>query len=467
MNKYKKLGKNVALLTIGNFSSKVLSFLLVPFYTAILSTAEYGTSDMLTTSVNLIMPIFTLMIYEAVMRYALDVSDDRKQVFSTGLYVTVIGCLVVGIGAQFFRLFESAKDYVWLFIFYYISLVFYNLILQFVKGIEKVGVYSVAGVMNTFIYIMCNIVFLLFFKWGIRGYLLAFVVGHTLSALYAFIYAKVYLYVIHYSKLKIEYLKNMLRYSVPMIPNSISWWISNSSDKYILTYFWGVSENGIYSVAYKIPSILTIVINIFISAWQISAIDDFGSEESKKFYANIYDKYECLLFIGSAILIGITQIISKYLFSKDFYGAWLFTPILICASVFNSLAAFYGSIYTSAKKTSMLLYSTLIGAVGNIVLNFALIPKFGAMGAAIATMFSYIMVWLVRVINSRKLLNFSIKVKRDLWVYIILIAEVILICKNINPYYIVSIVSIILIFAICWKNVMDVVKLLFLHKKKM
>lgn len=459
MGRYRKLGKNVALLTIGNFASKLLSFLLVPFYTAILSTAEYGTADVLTTSVNLIMPIFTLTIYEAVMRFALDENSNKKQVFSIGLYTTIIGCMVVLVGSQFLNSFESVKEYIWEFVFYYISLVLYNLILQFIKGIEKISVYSIAGVINTFVYIGCNILFLMFFHWGIKGYLAAFIVGHTVSALYAFVAGKVYRYVIGCSKIEFGLLRKMINYATPMIPNAISWWVSNSSDKYILIYYCGVAVNGIYSVAYKIPSILTIGISIFISAWQISAVDNFGSEESKKFYADVYDKYECLLYIGAAVLIGSTQILSKCLFSNEFYLAWRYTPVLICASVFNSLASFYGSIYTSAKKTEMLFYSTLIGAVGNIVMNFLLIPYWGAMGAAIATMVSYTIVWVVRAIHSRKLFAFDLKIKRNIIIYLVLGIEVILISADINPIYIVSILGTLIVGVVCKSVFVDIIKL--------
>lgn len=458
MERYKKLGKNIALLTVGNFASKLLSFFLVPLYTTVLTTEEYGTADMVTTSVNLIMPLFALLVYEAVLRYALEEDIDNKQVFSIGLYITSVGCICIMIVTPFLRFFEGIKSYVGLFVLYYVSLVFYNLVLQFIKGIEEVRVYSVAGVLNTFIYILCNIVFLLFFKIGVKGYLLSFIIGHVGATLYAFLKTKAYKYIIGYGKIKTENVRKMLKYSIPMIPNAVSWWVSNSSDKYILIYFWGVAVNGIYSVAYKIPSILTIAISIFVSAWQISSVENFGSKESKKFYADIYDKYECLLFVGTSILIGGTKILSKYLFANEFYEAWIFTPVLILASVFNSLAAFYGSIYTSAKKTKMLFYSTVIGAVGNIVLNFLMIPSMGAMGAAIATMLSYMVVWLIRVVHSRTIFSFEIKIKRDIIVYSILIIESLLVCLDINPCFIVSIISSVLVITICRKVFVDIVE---------
>ena len=85
--------------------------------------------------------------------------------------------------------------------------------------------------------------------------------------------------------------KEMLRYAIPMMPNSLSWWISNSSDKYIVTWFCGTAVTGIYSVAYKMPSMISVVVQIFYNAWSISAVDGFGSEETLKFYNSIYKKY--------------------------------------------------------------------------------------------------------------------------------------------------------------------------------
>lgn len=430
MDRYRKLGKNIALLTIGNFASKVLSFLLVPLYTAVLSTQEYGTADLVTTSVNLIMPLVTCLIYESTLRFALDKSEDRRQIFSIGFWLTCLGSLAIVVLAQFLRLSPVFRDYVWLFILYYISLAFFNLVMQYVKGIEEVRVYAVAGVLNTFVYIFTNIVLLLLLHVGVKGYLLAFVMGHTVSALYALWFSRAYRDLVSWRKLRREKVVEMLRYSIPMIPNAVSWWVSNSSDKYILLLFWGTAVNGLYSVAYKIPSILTMLISIFIGAWQISAVDEFGSEASRKFYSDIYRKYEALLFTGGALLILGTKILAFFLFSNDFFQAWMYTPVLILASVFNSMAAFVGSIYTSAKKTSMLFFSTLAAALVNIVLNFLLIPKFSAMGAAVATLISYAIVWLVRVVDSRKIMKLQVNYAVTLAACCVTTAEIVFVCLS-------------------------------------
>lgn len=418
------------LLTVGNFASKVLSFLLVPLYTAVLTTNEYGTADLVTTSVNLIMPLFTGLIYESVLRFALDTKEDKKQIFSIGFWLTFVGSIAVIIFAQLLQFSSVFKDYVTLFILYYISLSFFNFIMQYVKGIEEVRIYSIAGVLNTFTYIFSNIVLLLFLHIGVKGYLISFIVGHTVSSLYAFGASRAYKDFISWQKVQREKVVSMLKYSLPMIPNSVSWWISNSSDKYILLLFWGTAINGLYSVAYKIPSILTIFVSIFIGAWQISAVDEFGSDASRNFFSDIHNKYEALLFTGGAALILMTKILASFLFSNDFFEAWKYTPVLIYASIFNSMASFVGSIYTSAKKTTMLFISTLLAAVINIVLNLLLIPQYSAMGAAIATLISYGVVWLVRLIDSRKIMKLSIGYKKTIIVVLVVTAEIVFVCLS-------------------------------------
>lgn len=466
MASYKKLGKNVVLLTIGNFASKVLTFLLVPFYTAILTTAEYGTADLITTTVNLILPFFTILVYESVMRFSLDNGCDRSQVFSIGFYITLIGCLVLVGCSPLLLLIDKLKDYIVLFVLYYVTMSFYNLVLQFTKGIEKVHIYSLAGIINTIIYLLCNIIFLLLLDMRIEGYLLAAIIGHSVSAVFAFLAVKGYRYILPVNRLNKVQRKEMLRYSLPMVPNAVSWWVSNSSDKYILTFFWGVAASGVYSVAYKIPSILTIFVSIFISAWQISAVEDFGSEESKNFYEDTYSKYELMIYLIASCLIAITKPLSRILFAKEFFVAWKYVPILIYAFIFNSLASFLGSIYTSAKKTKMLFYSTIIGAVFNIVFNIILIPIIREFGAAIATAASYIVVWLIRIIGSNKFFPIKVNWIRSLFANLILIGAIVCISIDFNPYYICSILIIVIMTFICRSIIKDIFKVLLKVKNK-
>ena len=445
MASYKKLGKNIISLTIGSFASKLLSFFFVPFYTSILSTKEYGTADLITTTVSLLFPFFSLIICESMMRFAQEKTEDKEQIFSIGMWVSGIGFIILLICSPLLLLISSLKSYWILVVLYYFAYSLNSNIGYFVRGIEKVVTYSIGGIINTFITVFLNILFLLYFKIGVLGYLLSFIIANIVAAFYMMISAKIYTY--KYRKIDKQLLHRMLKYSLPMIPNSASWWISNSSDKYILTFFIGVAANGIYSVAYKIPTIISMLTSIFSTAWRLSAVEEFGTEESRKFYSDVFDMYITITLCASSGLMLINKPLAHFLYSKDFYQAWKFVPILLISAVIHAYADFFGTLYTSAMKTKMLFYSTVSGALGNIILNFILIPKLGGLGAAIATMISYLIVFVVRLIHSRSIMRLNYNSKNNICCFIFVLMQL----TNstfcfINEYIISSICLIFIIF---------------------
>jgi O-antigen/teichoic acid export membrane protein len=257
--------------------------------------------------------------------------------------------------------------------------------------------------------VITNIISLIVLHMGIYGYLLSYIVSNVIGIILLIVLGRLYKY-FRFGKIDWKLMKEMFSYSIPMIPNSISWWISNSSDKYILTYFCGATATGIYSVSYKIPTILSVCYGIFMSAWRLSAVDDFGSVETEKFYSEVFTKLTKVLIIMGAGIILFNKVLAKFLYANDFYNAKEFVPVLVIAFLLHGLSEFYGSIYTSAKCTKLLMYSSFIGALSNIVLNFLLIPEFQGMGAALATLISYGLILMIRAIHSRKFLKIEISV---------------------------------------------------------
>lgn len=430
MSRYGRLGKNIAFITIGNFASKIMSFFMVPFYTSILTTEEFGTADLMTTTVNLIMPFFTLLISEALLRFALDKENSRAAVFTTGLAVFFGGSSVFLLLSPMVLCFQEIGRYYFLFVLYYIVTVLHTIVAYFTRGIDKVGVYSASGVIHTLAFLLLNIFFLAVVKTGVTGYLCSMIIGSVISTVCLFVGAKLYRY-IRPKAFDKKMLKEMLRYSVPMIPNSLSWWISNSSDKYLLTFICGVSVTGIYSVSQRIPSLFATISTIFMGAWHISAVEDFGSEESKKFFSNVYRCYSAFNLLVVSGMICLTKFLAEILFAKDFFEGWKYVPILLIAFLFHGMSGFLGSIYTAARRTKMLFVSTLIAAVINIVFNIVLIPFVGAYGAAIATLLSYFVIWLVRLIDSRKILKISWNKLSDILSYILLIFQAAIVIADI------------------------------------
>lgn len=432
MGKYRYLLKNVGLMTISNFGSKILSFLLVPLYTSVLSTTEYGTYDLYVITIFLMTPILSLNIVEALMRFSLDEENDKSAVFMGALFHYIIACsvciLLVGINSSL-HLIKSFCEYPLFFIFYFALSLLSDLMIQFARGLEKLTDVAVAGIINSGIMLTFNILFLIVFKLGLPGYFLANCSAFLVASIYLFFRLKVWGY---FDVSKIFNLrKKMTKYSKPMILNTIGWWVNNASDKYVVTWLCGTAVNGIFSVAYKIPSILTMFQTIFNQAWTISAVKEFD-DKSGEFYSNIYTIYNTILVLFCSILITFNKLVARILFAKEFYMAWKFAPFLMIAVIFSSLSSLLGGIFAAAKKSKIYGKTTMVGAIFNIFANVVLVLLYGAIGAAIATVISNVIVWIARIVEANKIVSLKVKYKKNAISYGIVCAQAIymLACKN-------------------------------------
>jgi O-antigen/teichoic acid export membrane protein len=300
----------------------------------------------------------------------------------------------------------------------------YNLFIQFARGLDRIGDVAAAGALNAVMNFGFNIIFLLYFKLGLSGYFLADCSASCISIICLGIRIRIWRYIC-FSKCRSELKSEMLAYSKPLVFNNIAWWINNVSDRYIVTLLCGVSVNGIYSVAYKIPSVLNVLQSIFNQAWVLSAVKEFD-ESREEFYSTIYKIYNCGMVIVCSCLILLDKIIARILFAKDFYAAWIYAPFLMISVVFGAMSGMLGGIFSAAKKTGVLARTTVIGAVINIILNVSLVNIFGAVGAAVSTMVSYVVVWIMRVIEANKIVQLRNNYLRDSIAYLLLLIQGIL-----------------------------------------
>lgn len=467
--RYKKLGKNTTLMIIGNFASKLLTFFFVPLYTYCLSTNEYGTADLMTTTISLMVPFLTLTVAEGILRMTLDKDIDNHQIFSIAVYVSFVGFIILLVASPLLSRWIPFSAYYLFFLLYYFFYVAQLIAQQFTKGLEHIGVFVTSGIIATVVTCGLNVLLLVIFRTGIIGYLISLIAGYAISFFYIVYKEKLWEYLIRVRYIKKEIVLLILVYCLPLIPNSVSWWISDTSDKYILTFFWGVSVTGVYSVAYKIPSIISMLSGILTSAWQISAVEDFGSKESVDFFSDVYNKYAAVYVVASSGIVLFIKILARILFSGEFYLAWQYSSILVLASVFQSMSAFLGIIYAAAKKTKTIFYTTVLGAIGNIALNFALIPIIGATGAAIATLISYILVWVSRIIDAKKIIPIKINLKRELFSYAIIIGQILVTNLEFPYWYIMSLFFCIGIFFLNGKTIIQIGNVFlfkFIHKRE-
>lgn len=400
MNKTNYLLKNMGILTISNFSSKILVFLLVPLYTSVLTTAEYGSYDLAISTATLLYPILTLNIVDAVMRFSMDKEYSNEKIASIGMRFVSISIIVFGLGMFIlyrFALWPDIHGLELMVFFYYVSYVFNQFLVQFAKGLERVKDMGAAGVISTIITLATNMLFLLVFKWGLTGFFLANILAQALSAIYLVVRIKFFKFI---TDLRIdkELTKNMLIYCVPLIATVVGWWVNSTADKYVVAYMVGVSANGILSVSYKIPQIINTLQGIFTQAWQISAIKEYGEKDTAKFYGNTFTIINVLMCAACSWLILWTKPLARILYAKDFYAAWEYVPFLLIASVLNCASGLLGPILSAQNNSKSMMWSALIGAVSNIILNIAFVQIVGIQGATIATAICSYIIYVVRKI---------------------------------------------------------------------
>lgn len=388
---------NVLYFLVGNMGSKLLIFFLVPYYTHVLTTAEYGTADLITTTASLIIPIVTLSITEAVFRFSMDENANLKSLFSNGLLVVGIGCFISFVITQL--LGNKNSGGIWnLCCFLIMAESLYNLTAQFVRGVGKTRLYAIGGFIQTLVLVALNIIFLLKFSLGITGYVFSLILSYLCVFLIYTVAGRTYKYI---GSFDYKLLKLMLAYSLPMIPNGLSWWAMSYADKYVILVCSGAAANGIYLVSQKIPTVLTMFTTIFHQAWQISAVDEGSKSGKSDFSMMIYNNLQSAMFLCASFIICIVKPLYAIWVSSDYYEAWQSTPMLLLATVFSCLSQFLTVNYMVSKKTIGSLKVTLIGCLVNIILNILTIPRYGIVAAATATFIGYLSTYVVTLFDLR------------------------------------------------------------------
>ena len=427
MGKYRYLIKNVGLLTLANFATKLLQFFLVPLYTNILTTTEYGTYDLFNTTVGVLLPILTLNIQDAVIRFALDKKYKREAVVTIGIRYLFISNIIVaaGLGVNYIFGFSAlGKQYAIFFFLMFLTQSLSGIVTCYIRGTDKIADLSISSVIASAVTIGLNILFLVTFRWGLVGYFLANVIGPLVQSFYLTIRGQMFKKT-HLTQRYETERKDMLAYSRPLIANALAWWVNNASDRYVVIFFCGLAANGVYSVASKIPSILNVFQSIFNQAWELSAVKDYDSEDKSGFFTNTYKAYNCLMTIVCSLIIVADKILARILYAKDFYVAWRYVPWLTIAILFGALSGYVGGFFSAVKDSKVFATSTVVGAVSNIILNIIFTPIMGPLGAAIATTICYVEVFAVRYIQSKKYIKLRINFIRDIISYIILVVQAI------------------------------------------
>lgn len=412
MNRNDSLSRNTFLLIIGTFLNKGLQFLVIPFFSKWLTTAEYGEFDLLCTYVSLLIPIITLATQEAMFRFSVNEEDVyvQKTYITNTFVIQVFNFLIVAVLLQFFKNKIGTTIYI-IFCFYLFAELISVFLRGYLRAIKKLNIYSVSMSISTVFMAIAVVVFVKFLNMKLEGILLGYAIGTFIGDLCIFFGIKVYR-MFAFEKIKFSILKKLITYSAPLIPNDIAWWIMNASDRQLINYLFGSTANGIYAITHKIPAICSILFNMFSISWQQEVVQRINDKDKEEYFNEVLNSLlELLLTVGAGLLSG-SFIVYYYVFDPKYFEAILYSPILISSAILLSVSQFFGGIQIALKRPKQNGITTVIGAIVNIGVHIGIYRYVGLYAAALSTFIANGVILFMRVIFVKK--DFRIHVKKKI-----------------------------------------------------
>ena len=422
MNEKEELAKNTAILTVGKVCTQLISFLLLPLYTASLNTEEYGIVDLLSSYTMLFMPLINWQFDNGAFRFLIDTRSDEKRkkiVVSTTFYSNVIQCACF---AGLFIVFSGFihTEYKYFLLFDTIVNVFLSLFLQFSRGVGENTKYAIGSFLSASITVVLNVLYIAFLKLGPLGMFLATVEAKSISMLYLFISNKIWKY-LSYRDIKKYQFNNLCNYSLPLIPNQLSWWILNTSDRSVITYFISLSAEGIYAVANKISSAYSTVSNIVYLAFSESVTVHFNDDNSQSFINDTINSLFGLFASFIFCIIGIMPVVFNIIIDTQYKDAYYHIPILLIGAFFQSLVGLYSAIYVALKKSVEIAKSTIISAIINLVIDLLMVKRIAIYAGSVSTLISFLAVAIYRGISIRKYMKIRISSKNIIICFFVIV----------------------------------------------
>ncbi|ARD67082.1 lipopolysaccharide biosynthesis protein [Eubacterium limosum] len=405
----KRLAKGTIIYMLGNLMSKVLQMLILPIITTSLLASEYGYYDIIITTISLITPVFTLQFIEGLFRYLFHASEKEKEkTVSTVTAFLLFGLVVLAcIIVMLHYMIPNLKYLLYIYINYFSAIVF-NYMQKLSRCEQMNAQFALSGVINTFTMLICQVVALLVLHLGVQGMLLANCISYLVASIYLEYYVRVEKRISIKNIDKSRFIE-LFKYSIPLVPNSICWWLISSSDRYIITFFLGATANGIYSIASKFSQLLTFATSVFQLAWQESAIIEKNNKYRDDFYSTTFNTYMRLLLGGYLVILPIIRLVMPLLVSDGFQEGYLYNPLLLLGAIFSAFSQFYGSAYLVFKKTNGAFTTTVIAAGINVIIATLSIKYIGLYGPALGTAMSFFIQWLIRMFQMKK--YFKVKIE--------------------------------------------------------
>lgn len=404
----KELVKNSGILVISNVSLKAISFFLLPLYTEVLPPSAYGVTDTIINAATLLSAIFSLSLDWGMNTYFYEEDSDDyfKKVTSSGMLfflLSAIACaMLIVFSNKASEMLFGVPDYRFAVTLGVLMastklLYFPQRVSTRMRGnLKMVGIFSAVESIAT---ILCNILFILVLRMGYISILFSHIIGQMVSFSLYTLESRKY---IALGNADVALVKKMLKYSIPITPTLIFDWINGVSDRYVIGYFFSQTEVGLYGMGTRIVSIVSLFTSSFLSAYASFAYSN-AKKEKREQYAVVFDVLT-MVIISMAIFVTLfAKEVISIMTSEAYHSSYIVIGVLTFAHVIHTLGLVAGYGITIQKKGVMYLMVSGGGAVGNIVLNFLLTPRFSYMGAAVATLFTEIVIFIISYVVSQRL----------------------------------------------------------------
>ena len=358
------------------------------------------------------LPIVTFQIEQAVFRYLIDARNDEEKtakVISTTVFTVIIQCIIyLAIFILVSRWINN--EYKYFLATNVIACIGSSIMLQISRGLGDNQTYAIGSFITAGVTIIFNVIFIVGFRFGAYGMLTASLLANIICVIFIFFRKKIYRY-LSITEYKKELLKKLWKYSLPLIPNQLSWWVFNSSNRLIISTFLGMSANGIFAAAHKFSSVYITIYNIFNMTWTESATLHIDDEDNSEFFSkitnNMFSLFSCLCF-G---IIAFMPFIFPIMINEAYGEAYNQIPILMLASLGNVGVGLISVIYIARKKTKEVAKISIMAAVINLIVHLTLIKFIGLYAASISTLVAYYSMLIYRFIDVRKYVKLNLDKK--------------------------------------------------------
>lgn len=410
MSRKTELAKNTAVLTVGKICTQCISFFLLPLYTAILSTQEYGTYDLLVTYATLLLPLVNWQLDQGLFRFMLDYRNNKKgqsKLFSTLLFSSVIQCIVYAVLFSVVERFLKIESPFFLLI-YVILHVFTALLLQFTRGLGQSVKYTIASFISAASTTVLNVFALVFLKMGLQGLFFSTLTAQVFTLIFLVISTKSWTY-LSLRHIDLKVFKKIGAYSLPLVPNNLAWWVVNASDRTIVSHFLGTAVNGIYSVANKFPNVFINFYNILNLSWTETVSLHYQDEDRDEFFTETMTSLFKLFAAACFGIVACMPFVYPILVNQKYSEGYNQVLILMYAMLFRVLVGLYSCVYVAQKDARKIAYTSISAAVINITIHLLLIGVIGLYAASISTLVAFLSMFLIRYFDVNKTVHMKIR----------------------------------------------------------